>query len=103
MREITIIEGRDLQYLLDRLTDGRDSIRYIRISPQEGGGVKVKINEGMWSYTHGQADRPRGECENKAEFMVKDYGRSALVCSEHLAETVARWGGCSVHALDKEA
>ncbi len=56
MNEITIIEGPDLQRLLDRLTEGRDSIRYIRLSPQEGGGVKVKINEGMWSYTHGQKE-----------------------------------------------
>lgn len=55
---ITIIEGADLNHLLDLLGADRPEtagIYAIRVS-QDGSGVKFKVNAGMWSPALGSAD-----------------------------------------------
>lgn len=54
---ITTIEGADLRYLLEMFgvsADVAPGIYRVRVSQSEA-GVKVKVNEGMWSPALGEA------------------------------------------------
>ena len=56
---ITIIEGRDLEFFLLTLGIPKEiaSEAYrLRIWPQPDGTIKVKVNERTWSWTIGKAD-----------------------------------------------
>lgn len=59
MNPITIIEGDDLSDLLELVASAEKRGCYrIRVhQAPDGDGIKVKINEGMWTYLIGSADR----------------------------------------------
>ena len=56
--DITILEGTDLRYVLDQLgTFGKDQPYRLRIhQSKDGSGVKIKVNEGMWTPWLGTKD-----------------------------------------------
>ena len=57
---ITIIEGADLNHLLDVLgADRAESagIYAIRVSQDSSGRAKFKVNSGMWTPSLGSADK----------------------------------------------
>ena len=59
MDPITVIEGEELDALLRALgvTQQVSTVYRVRIHQAgDGSGVKVKINEGTWTYWIGQAD-----------------------------------------------
>lgn len=56
MENITIIEGADLKYLAAVLDIQTKDIYRVRIANSASGGIKVKVNEGMWTPALGKAD-----------------------------------------------
>jgi hypothetical protein len=54
---ITILEGSDLQHFFIMFGTGiPDGVYRMRIWAQTDGSIKVKVNEGMWTYMLGKAD-----------------------------------------------
>ena len=54
--DITIIEGRELEFFLFTLGIKDADIYRLRIWPQSDGTIKVKVNERTWTWTIGQKE-----------------------------------------------